>query len=86
MSVRKCFLSLIFCISAIGATGCTTTYWVDRGRDAADIFTVGVGYGIGVQGRVGPLVPGIGMHASVIGLESGEFFADTSECPSVSLF
>jgi len=49
-------LILILGLAAL-ATGCASTggYFVDRGRDAADILTLGVGAGLGVSARVGPI-------------------------------
>ncbi|MCX7009987.1 MAG: hypothetical protein NTY53_22555 [Kiritimatiellaeota bacterium] len=54
-------------------TGCASTkgYFTDRGRDAADIFSVAVGVGAGVNARVGPLRTGLAVIHDTIGLREG---------------
>ncbi len=54
-------------------SGCASTkpYLVDRGRDAADIFTASVGVGGGVKARVGPLQLGLWGNKDVAGLRGG---------------
>jgi hypothetical protein len=66
-------IALLLAIVACG-TGCTTGYWVDRGRDAADVFTFTVGAGGGAGARVGPFALGLGVNANVTGLQDGIFF------------
>ena len=51
-------IALLLIIVACG-TGCTTGYWVDRGRDAADVFTVTGGYGAGLKAQGGPVHAGL---------------------------
>jgi hypothetical protein len=46
----------------------------DRKRDAADILTATVGIGGGLKARVGPVSPGIIMHANYAGLQGGNAF------------
>ncbi len=53
-------------------TGCTSSYWVDRGRDASDIFTATVGYGGGVRARIGPVHVGAIIDADKAGVKGGE--------------
>src|SRR5690554_1302340 len=53
------------------ATGCATPYMIDRGRDAADIFTATVGIGGGAKARVGPLHAGLFMNCDMYGLRNG---------------
>jgi hypothetical protein len=55
-------------------TGCTSTkaYFVDRGRDAADILTVTAGTGVGASVRTGPVHCGLFYGRDRIGLRGGE--------------
>ena len=59
--------------------GCSTPYMTDRGRDAADIFTVAVGYGLGTKVRGGPVQVGLLYEASTASLRGGEMSADNRE-------
>jgi len=57
--------------------GCATNgYLAARGRDAADVFTLTVGTGAGVKGRVGPVQVALIENADLAGLRAGAFFAD----------
>lgn len=56
------------------SSGCVTSYWIDRGRDAADIVTVTVGIGAGAKARVGPLAPGLLVCHDLAGLRGGRCF------------
>lgn len=51
--------------------GCASPYMIDRGRDAADVFTATVDKGIGFKARVGPFAGGLGTSASSKGLRGG---------------
>ena len=62
-----------------GMAGCATPYMTDRGRDAADIFTVAVGYGLGTKMRVGPVQVGLLYETSSASLRGGEMSADNRE-------
>lgn len=62
------------------ASGCTglrygsagvKRYFVDRGHDAADIFTLTAGAGVGAKVRVGPLHSGLGFFRDAWGLRGG---------------
>ena len=64
---------------AASMAGCATGYMADRGRDAADIFTVGVGYGLGTKVRVGPVQLGLLYEISSASLRGGELSADNQE-------
>ncbi|MCX7009266.1 MAG: hypothetical protein NTY53_18810 [Kiritimatiellaeota bacterium] len=68
----------IICLLALVAslTGCASTrgYFVDRGRDAADIFTVTAGVGGGGQVRLGPIPLGFLRTSDVTGLRYGDVF------------
>ncbi len=59
-------------------TGCATPYVVDRGRDAADIFTATIGYGAGAKARVGPLSTGLFYNRDTVGLRGGALFKNKS--------
>ena len=67
-------ISLLVLIVALG-TGCTTGYWVDRGRDAADVFTFSYGGVGGARCRVGPLHTGMIVSIGTIGLRGGDYQA-----------
>ena len=62
---------------AIGMVGCASfrPYLVDRGRDAADVFTITVGYGAGAKARVGPVHLGLLGNVDKAGLRGGQVFA-----------
>ena len=64
---------ILFLIVAAGMTGCASTgrYFVDRGRDAADVFTLTVGTGLGAGVRAGPAHIGLLLHQDRIGLMGG---------------
>ncbi len=58
-------------------SGCASTggYWSDRGRDAADIFTMTGGYGIGAGARVGPVTASpLLLFWEMTGLRGGQCF------------
>jgi len=61
-------------------TGCASTnaYLTDRGRDAADIFTVSGGMGLGAKARVGFIQAGWLINRDLIGLRSGILFSRTN--------
>lgn len=71
VSLAVCLLGL-----AMYLTGCASTrgYFVDRGRDAADIFTTTAGVGGGGQVRLGPLPLGFLQATDVTGLRYGDTF------------
>lgn len=56
--------------------GCASTkaYFIDRGRDAADIIIVGVGVGGGVKARIGPIHAGLAFIHDTVGLQGGGVF------------
>jgi hypothetical protein len=58
---------------AVTLTGCASTkaYFVDRGRDAADVVTVTVGAGLGAKARIGPLHAGILASFDAMGIRGG---------------
>jgi hypothetical protein len=68
-------------LAGICGSGCTSAYWMDRGRDAADIFTLSVGTGVGAKARVGPVGAGLLYYRDVAGLRGGQlqqFAADAN--------
>lgn len=68
MQWRSAFVVLILYFTS----GCATSpYLQDRGRDAADIFSVTAGYGVGIRTQVGPLATSIGMIKDIVGVMSG---------------
>ena len=56
-------------------TGCASpdAYFIDRGRDAADIFTATIGAGFGAKARIGPLQSGLLCEIDLVGLRGGVF-------------
>jgi hypothetical protein len=68
-AICQCVLALLL---LVGMTGCATPYMRDRGRDAADIFTLTVGgLGAGARVRAGPIHCGIIANLGDIGLRGG---------------
>ncbi len=56
-------------------TGCSTPgYFIDRGRDASDIFTAAIGVGGGAKTRVGPFSTGLIASFNYMGLQDGDTF------------
>ena len=72
--MKKIIQAVIAVVVIASMTGCASTkaYFIDRGRDAADIFTVTVGEGGGAKARVGPLQIGLWGNHDVAGLMGGE--------------
>lgn len=62
---------LAILVLTIGGCASAKTYFVDRGRDAADIFTATVGRGYGATARVGPLHAGLAMVVDWTGIRNG---------------
>jgi hypothetical protein len=62
---------LLTCLASC-VSGCAG-YWADRGRDAADIFTLALGNGLGGKARVGPITAGLLADYTYAGLRGGEF-------------
>ncbi len=74
--MKKIACLWVICAVAVMGSGCASVgYFKDRAQDAADIFTLTVGMGLGVKARVGPVRTGLLLsHADVMGLRGGEFF------------
>jgi len=72
--MKKFFKALIVLIGLGGMVGCSTSgYLGNRGRDAADVFTATVGFGVGAKARIGPIQTGaLGVFEGV-GLRGGCF-------------
>ena len=69
--MKKTIQLLLFLGLAVLSTGCASPYMVDRGRDAADIFTIAVGVGVGAKGRAGPATVGVCASIDVVGIRNG---------------
>ena len=63
-------LLLLLSLAVLGG-GCSTSYWADRGRDAADVFTVCSGIGAGAKARVGSIHVGALLDLPMFGLRGG---------------
>ena len=63
---RHCLLCVTICF-----TGCASPYLADRGRDAADVFTLSAGPGAGIKARVGPVATGLFGGWDSYGLRGG---------------
>ena len=73
-------LSLITLL--ILTVGCSTPYLIDRNQDAADIFTLTTGVGVGAKARLGPItVSPLLIHNESSGLRGGEVFYDIKGAP-----
>ena len=76
----KNILKLLLLLGLVAtSTGCASTggYFVDRGRDAADIFTATVGVGGGAKARVGPARVGAFFSLDKAGLRGGDLLKGT---------
>ncbi len=71
--MKKIACLCVICAVAVMGGGCASVgYFKDRGRDAADIFTLTGGWGLGVKVRVGPVRTGLLFkHFELIGLRGG---------------
>lgn len=62
------------------AVGCATSeYMTNRGRDAADIFTLTVGAGGGLKARVGPLQVAAFDNTDIVGLRAGQWIGNGTD-------
>jgi len=84
----KTLAIILILISVVTLSGCASGYWLDRGRDAADVLTLGLGSGAGAKARVGPIQAGLLSEQGLAGLRGGEFlgaghyWANSSEEPA----
>ena len=60
---------------AITTLGCSSPYVTNRVRDAADIATVSLGYGIGARARVSAIGTGLFANRDLAGLRGGHLGA-----------
>lgn len=83
--MKRGLLQIIFLLWVICIAGCANSggYFADRGRDAADVFTVTLGVGGGAKARVGPVQAGLIYQEDSTGLRNGALFATK---PSFVLF
>lgn len=74
------FISIHICIFFL-CSGCAGTngYFADRGRDAADIFTLTAELGIGAKARVGTLTTGLLLDKGIGGLRGGQLVITGTE-------
>ena len=72
--MRKTIQAVALMLAACLA-GCATTgdYLANRGRDLADIVTIGTGLGGGVKVRIGPIQTGLFADMQMIALRGGQF-------------
>ena len=73
--MKKIFHIIIAITAILGLNGCASSkaYLVNRGRDAADIFTATIGLGVGAKARVGPLQTGLLIQSDLLGMRGGAF-------------
>lgn len=71
---RSCHVLLLLASAITSGCASTKAYLADRGRDAADVFTVSVGVGAGVKARVGPMHAGLAAMHDTMGLQGGGVF------------
>jgi hypothetical protein len=69
--MAKPITSLPILVSLV-MTGTGCSYLSDRGRDAADMFTLTGGFGLGATARVGPVRAGLYAGEDLVGLKGGE--------------
>lgn len=75
----KTIIKIVVAVLGVASmTGCASTkaYFVDRGHDAADIFTLTMSAGLGARARVGPFHAGLITTVGDIGLRGGAIESD----------
>lgn len=74
---KTCSLARLSLLIAglVSTTGCSALYLQQRKRDAADIFTLTAGLGVGGKARFGPIQTGLVYQKDAVGLRSGASFA-----------
>ena len=79
--MKRLYRAVVILVLPTVMTGCasTTAYFVDRGRDAADILTVTVVGGLGGKVRVGPAELGLCGLTDMVGLRGGEISVFSNE-------
>ena len=71
MKPLRAFIRLAPLAVVVMLAGCSRAYWVDRGRDAADVVTLTAGIGAGGAVRAGPFGTGLVAHMDMTGLRNG---------------
>lgn len=69
----KIFLAILLITPLCGCAS-TKGYFIDRGRDAADIITLTGGMGFGAKAHIGPFHGGLLAGADTAGLRGGRFY------------
>lgn len=72
MRARRPSIALVCWATAVGSSCASSgAYLTDRARDAADVLTLQVGYGVGAKARVGPVQAGLLADVGGVGLRGG---------------
>lgn len=73
LSFRRVIVGSLACLLFMTiTTGCASGYWIDRGRDAKDVFTCTYGYGAGAKVRVSAVNLGLFANLDARGLRTGK--------------
>lgn len=79
-SMAPLLIRAFLVLAASALAGCSWRgYFIDRARDAGDIFTATAGGGYGAKARVGPLGTGMFLNWDQAGLRGGHFFFGLDE-------
>ena len=70
---------VLACACLLGGCASMGTYLAQRGRDAADVFTLTVGVGDGVGIRAGPVHVSAIISSDLAGLKGGQFFTNGND-------
>ena len=76
---------IFFILLVLFTSGCTRTYWVNRGNDFLDIATGTVGYGAGATAHVGPVNTGLGFYQDTHGMRGGTVGQQEAIAPTAQL-
>ena len=81
----KKIIQLAVLLFVVCLTGCASTggYFLDRGRDVADIFTATAGVGLGARARTGPIHAGLIYNIGDTGLRAGSLISSSGRCNPV---
>lgn len=79
--IRPLFVLLVILCVLLSACASSKPYFINRGRDVADVFTATGGFGLGAKIRIGPINPGIFYNARLAGLQCGELFTESFHSP-----
>jgi hypothetical protein len=71
--------SALACVCLSSGCASAGTYLAQRGRDAADIFTMTLGVGDGASVRAGPVHVSAIISSDLIGLKGGQWFANGND-------